>query len=176
LWNPDRCNHPSVCRFLVHARSMPRPARTQGCLTRPVPPYPTRSNPLTAPTRSVVSDASPSFLFLGSGCLLPFSYPAGRGSAQILRRIAANTRLVRCPSASRRQSSRACFTTRPPVLTTAAARGSATNGRSASAVPAATGAPNCRPARPTVSALHGPNPTSALSRAISTTGLCRGSQ
>jgi hypothetical protein len=33
----------------------------------------------------------------------PFGYPAGSGSAQILRSIAPNTRLVRRPSASKSQ-------------------------------------------------------------------------
>jgi hypothetical protein len=40
---------------------MPRPARTQGCPKQPVLPFPTRSNTLTAPIRSVFSDTSPSF-------------------------------------------------------------------------------------------------------------------
>jgi hypothetical protein len=61
FWNPDRLNHTPVCLFLIHSHSMPLPARTQGCLTRPVPPFTTRSNTVTAPTRSVASDASPSF-------------------------------------------------------------------------------------------------------------------
>jgi hypothetical protein len=60
LWNPDRRNHPSVCRFLVHAHSMPSPTRTQGCPKGPVPPFPTGSNTLTVATRCVVSDTSPS--------------------------------------------------------------------------------------------------------------------
>jgi hypothetical protein len=61
LWNPDRCNHPSVCRFLVRACSMPRTPRPQGRPKQPVPPFPTSSNTPTAPTRRGVSGASPSF-------------------------------------------------------------------------------------------------------------------
>jgi hypothetical protein len=47
----------------------------------------------------------------------PFGDPAGGGSAQLLRRSAPHTCLVRRPSASRSQSYRACFTMRPLVLT-----------------------------------------------------------
>jgi hypothetical protein len=65
---PDRRNHPSICRILVHAHSMSRPARTQGCPKRPVPPFQTSSNTFTAPTRSVVSDTSPSFPIPWIGC------------------------------------------------------------------------------------------------------------
>ena len=42
-------------------------------------------------------------------------YPPGTGSAQILRSISPNSRRVRCPSASKSQYYRACFTSRPPV-------------------------------------------------------------
>ena len=41
-------------------------------------------------------------------------YPPGTGSAQI-RRLSPNSRRVRCPSASRSQQHRACFTSRPPL-------------------------------------------------------------
>jgi hypothetical protein len=43
--------------------------------------------------------------------------PVGTGRPAIRPTMLAHNRLVRCPSAKSSQSSRACFTSRPPVFT-----------------------------------------------------------